>query len=243
MLCARNIFNEIHHNDECFQLFCSIAAKGEIHGGWQNDLVAGLTSDPAIAETIARRSVDRERHGRLFYAQLKRRALDPVRVPLEMDYDARLEAEGIGLSRERLGEGTPLSVEELLRYLVHSHVTEQRARDEIERQQRVLGSDPAWRDAGRLIAGDEARHLADCEGSLRSLASRGHARAIATTRACYARVEARVYRDVSLAVMRHMGGILGWSPPQHWAMALGVHAGYTCERMSHRLPRARASRD
>jgi hypothetical protein len=40
MLSARTIYGEIFDNDEAFGLFCSIAASGEVQGGWENGIIA-----------------------------------------------------------------------------------------------------------------------------------------------------------------------------------------------------------
>ncbi|MGV2921054.1 ferritin-like domain-containing protein, partial [Streptomyces alfalfae] len=37
-------------------------------------------------------------------------------------------------------------------------------------------------------------------------------------------------RGVSLAVMDHMGRILGWSPAKRKVLAAGIHAAYAYER-------------
>ncbi|NUR43234.1 MAG: ferritin-like domain-containing protein, partial [Streptomyces sp.] len=42
--------------------------------------------------------------------------------------------------------------------------------------------------------------------------------------------EIRVYRDVSLAVMAHMGRILGWSRARSAVLAAGIHGVYAFER-------------
>ena len=65
-----------------------------------------------------------------------------------------------------------------------------------------------------MIADDEDNHLAYCHEELLRLARAGpRPRHPATLRAC-ALAEIRVYREVSLAVMDHMGRILGWSARQ-----------------------------
>jgi hypothetical protein len=58
--------------------------------------------------------------------------------------------------------------------------------------------------------------------------------------------EIRIYRDVSLAVMAHMGRILGWSRGKSAALRLGIHAVYAYERLGGwrrmvtlRMPRRR----
>jgi hypothetical protein len=53
----------------------------------------------------------------------------------------------------------------------------------------------------------------------------------ATLRAA-ALAEIAIYRDVSLAVMAHLGRILGWRRPKSAVLAAGIRAVYACERLS-----------
>lgn len=111
MLSARTIYGEIFDHDEAFGLFCSIAASGEAQGGWENGKIAALVpgSQVGLAPKIARHGADENKHGRIFAALLRKRGLEPVAVPADADYTARLEAAGIGLAHARLRreEGSP----------------------------------------------------------------------------------------------------------------------------------------
>ncbi|TFG96034.1 MAG: ferritin-like domain-containing protein, partial [Myxococcales bacterium] len=131
MLSARAIYDEIRDNPDTYALFLSIAADGETQGGWENSRIAALTDDPVLASKIARHGTDEDKHGRLFQALLRKRGLSTVPVPEDANYTLQLERAGIGLSHERLRRDAPLSDEEILRYLVHSRVTEQRAAEEV----------------------------------------------------------------------------------------------------------------
>jgi hypothetical protein len=53
--------------------------------------------------------------------------------------------------------------------------------------------------------------------------------------------EIAVYRDVGLAVMDHMGRLLGWPAPKAAALAAGIRGVYAYERFSgwHRMVRLR----
>jgi hypothetical protein len=230
LLSARSIFEEIRSNDESFRLFCSIAAKGESQGGWENERIAALTPDPALAARIAVHGRDEAKHGRIFDSLLRKRDLERGPVPGDTDYCMLLEQRGIGLAHERLRADRPLADEELLAYLVHSRVTEQRAFEEIEQQRRLFGDDPELGKAVRTIASDEERHLDYCHEELLRFADRGHRALIARMLREYARVEIRTYRDVSLAVMGRMGRILGWSRLRLGILRLAIQAIYAIER-------------
>lgn len=107
MLSAKTVHEEIFDNDEAFQLFCSIAARDEAQGGWENGRIAALVpgSQAGLAAKIARHGADEDKHRRIFTALLRTRRGGPVAVPPDADYTMRLEAAGIGLAHTRLRPG------------------------------------------------------------------------------------------------------------------------------------------
>ncbi|AXI76860.1 ferritin-like domain-containing protein [Peterkaempfera bronchialis] len=229
MLTVRTLFRSIHDSDEAYRLFCSIAAQDENQGGWENERIAALVKDQELAPKIARHGADERKHGRIFAQLLRRRGLEPVPVPPDTDYCMLLERQGIGLLHERLRSDRPLDDRDVITYLVHSRVTEQRAAEEMRLLARVLGDHPEIGRAVRLISADEANHLAYCQEELLRFADQGHSRAIRALLRQTARVEIRTHRDVGLAVMRRMGDILGWPRPQRAALAAGLHLLYLYE--------------
>lgn len=230
MLSAQRIFKEICENDETYRLFLSLAASGEDQGGWENERIAELTPDAELAPKIARHGSDEAKHGRIFIGLLKKRGLDPLEIPAELDYTGRLEREGIGLSHERLGEDRALSDEEVLAYLAHSRVTEQRGAEEIFLQKKVFSGQGDLGRAINVIADDEANHLSYVNEELLVLAHRGHEPTIRRLLREYALAEIRVYRDVGIGVMMRMGAILGWPTWQKTLLRFGLHAQYWVER-------------
>ncbi|MFJ4684167.1 ferritin-like domain-containing protein [Streptomyces sp. NPDC091377] len=233
MLSAKSLFQEILDNDESFRLFCSIAASGESQGGWENARIAALVpaAERDLAPKIARHGADEDKHGRIFNALMKKRGLEPVPVPAETDYTMLLERAGIGLTHEKLKAEQPLTVQDIITYLAHSRVTEQRASEQMDMLRTHFGDDPDVGRAVKMISNDEDNHLAYCHEELLRLARAGHGRAIQRTLRTCARAEIRVYRDVSLAVMAHMGRVLGWSRPKAALLALGIHALHLHERL------------
>ncbi|MFL4947123.1 ferritin-like domain-containing protein [Streptomyces sp. MMS24-I31] len=239
MLSPRSLFQEILDHDESFRLFCSIAAGGEAQGGWENCRIAALvpTGLRDLAPKIARHGDDEDKHGRIFRALMSKRGLEPVPVPAETDYTMLLEQRGIGLAHERLRSDEPLTEREIIVYLAHSRVTEQRAAEQMDLLRRHFGDHPDVGRAVRMIAGDEDNHLAYCHEELLRLASAGHGRTIQQALRDCALAEIRVHRDVSLAVMARMGRILGWSRARSVLLATGIHAVYAYERFAgwHRM--------
>ncbi|MFJ4714569.1 ferritin-like domain-containing protein [Streptomyces sp. NPDC088785] len=233
MLSAKSLFQEILDHDDSFRLFCSIAAGGEAQGGWENGRIAALApeSERDLAPRIARHGADEDKHGRIFNALLKKRGLTPVPVPDEADYTMLLERRGIGLPHERLERDEPLSVRDIVTYLAHSRVTEQRASEQMELLRKHFSGHPDIGRAVKMISRDEDDHLAYCHEELLRLARAGHGRTIQRVLRECALAEIAVHRDVSLAVMDRMGRILGWSAPRSALLAAGIRAVYAYERL------------
>lgn len=233
MLSAHDVYGEILDDDDSFRLFCSIAADGEAQGGWENGRIAALVppSQRELAPKIVRHGADEDKHGRIFTALLRKRGLKPVPVPPETDYTKLLERAGIGLAHARLKRDEPLSERDIVTYLAHSRVTEQRASEQMASLLRNCGDRPEVRRAVTMISRDEDNHLAYCHEELLRLARAGHDRLIrAVLREC-AVAEIRIYRDVSLAVMTHMGRILGWPSRKTAVLHAGIHVIYGYERL------------
>ena len=231
MLTAASLFGEIRDNDRSYQLFCSIARQGENQGGWENGRIAELVPDRVLAPKVARHGMDEDKHGRIFGALLRKRGLEPVAVPPETDYTMLLEQQGIGLAHERLRRQERLTDHDVLVYLVHSRVTEQRAAEQMRLLRKIFGDDPELGNAVRMICGDENNHLAYCHEELLRLSAQGHRAEIEKLLRTTALAEIRTYRAVSLAVMSHMGRILGWPRWKQAVLARGVHAVYAYERL------------
>ncbi|MEV6160950.1 ferritin-like domain-containing protein [Streptomyces sp. NPDC052052] len=233
MLSARSLFQEILDEDESFRLFCSIAAGGESQGGWENGRIAALApeSQRHLASRIARHGADEDKHGRIFEALLRKRGLQPVEVPRETDYTMLLEQYGIGLAHEQLRREEPLSERDIITYLAHSRVTEQRASEQMALLRTHFADHPDLGRAVRMISDDEDNHLAYCHEELLRFARLGHGRTIQRILRESALTEIRVYRDVSLAVMDHMGRILHWPRAKSAVLAAGIHAVYGYERL------------
>ncbi|MFD6327495.1 ferritin-like domain-containing protein [Streptomyces sp. NPDC058442] len=233
MLSAKSLFQEILDDDDSFALFCSIAAGGEAQGGWENARIAALVpeSQRGLAPKITRHGADEDKHGRIFEALMKKRGVRPVPVPPETDYTMLLERSGIGLAHDRLRRDEPLTVQDIVVYLAHSRVTEQRASEQMELLRKHFADHPGLGRAVTMISRDEDNHLAYCHEELLRLAYAGHGRAIQRTLRACALTEIRVHRDVSLAVMARMGDILGWSRARGALLAAGIHAVYAYERL------------
>ncbi|WP_405946935.1 ferritin-like domain-containing protein [Streptomyces prunicolor] len=233
MLSAKSLFQEILDNDESFRLFCSIAASGESQGGWENGRIAVLVppAERDLAPKISRHGADEDKHGRIFNALLKKRGLEPVPVPADTDYTTLLERNGIGLAHEKLKGESALTVQDVVTYFAHSRVTEQRASEQMDLLREHFADHPDLGRAVRMISNDEDNHLAYCHEELLRFAAAGHGRAIQRTLRECALAEIRIYRDVSLAVMAHMGRVLGWPRAKSAALAAGIHAVYAYERL------------
>ena len=233
MLSGRAIFQEILGDDQAFRLFCSIAASGEAQGGWENGRIAALVpgSLEELAPKITRHGADEDKHGRIFNALLRKRDLEPVAVPASMDYTMRLEKAGIGLAHSKLSGGEELTETDIVTYLAHSRVTEQRASEQMQALRTYVGDRPDIGRAVAMISGDEDNHLAYCHEELLRLAAAGHAEFIRRTLREAALAEIAIHRDVSKAVMARMAAMLGWSRPKSALLAAGIQAVWVYERL------------
>jgi hypothetical protein len=233
MLTARTIYEEIFDNDQAFQLFCSIAASDESQGGWENGRIAALVppSCEDLAPKIARHGADENKHGRIFDALLRKRGLEAVAVPSDMDYTMRLEAAGIGLAHTMLRGEEKLTERDIVSYLAHSRVTEQRASEQMRALRKYAGQREDIMRAVKMISNDEDNHLAYCHEELLRLAEAGHQQFIDRTLRASALAEIAIYRDVSTAVMARLGRILGWSRGKSELLAAGIQAVYLYERL------------
>jgi len=93
------------------------------------------------------------------------------------------------------------------------------------------------RRAVTVISADEDNHLAYCHEELLRLVAAGHRRDIESVLRTTARAEIAVYRDVSKAVMAHLGRTLHWSRAKSVILARGIDAVYLYERLGgwHRM--------
>ena len=96
---------------------------------------------------------------------------------------------------------------------------------------RHAGDRPDIARAVRVISNDEDNHLAYCHEELLRLAAAGHGEVIRATLRAAAVAEIAVCRDVSLAVMAHLGRILGWPRPKAAVLAAGIRGVYAYERL------------
>lgn len=233
MLSAHSLFREMVDDNRAYRLFCSIAASGEAQGGWENGRIAALVPESMrdLAPKITRHGADEDKHGRIFEGLLKKRGLEPVEVPPETDYTMLLERRGIGLAHDKLRRDEPLTEQDIVVYLAHSRVTEQRASDQMDMLRKHFGDDPEVGNAVCIISGDEDNHLAYCHEELLRLAALGHGRLILESLQECARAEAAVYREVSVAVMDHMARILDWPAAKSRTLTAGINAMYAYERL------------
>lgn len=230
MLSARTIFQEIRDNKQAYQLFLSVAARGEAQGGWENERLAAKTADPELAAKIARHSLDEVKHARFFSAILKKRGLESTQIPAPMDYIMLLTRAGVGVPHDRLSNDRPATDWDIIQYLAHGRVTEQRGAEEIDLQLRIFKKDPELGRGLAMVADDEINHLSHCHEELLNLAAKGHRDTIRRLLRRYALVEIRVYRDVSLAFIDRLADVLRWAPWKRALLRLGVHATYWVER-------------
>jgi hypothetical protein len=233
VLSASSVYNEIFDNDAAFALFCSIAASDESQGGWENGRIAALVPESCqdLAPKIARHGADEDKHGRIFRALLHKRGLEPVPVPDDTNYTMRLEGTGIGLAHTKLRHEEKLTEQDIITYLAHSRVTEQRASEQMRALRKVAGSHEDIARAIRMISNDEDNHLAYCHEELLRFGTDGRGPMIEQELRRSAMAEIGVYRDISKAVMGHLARLLRWPAPKSAAVSAGIQAVYAYDRL------------
>jgi hypothetical protein len=97
---------------------------------------------------------------------------------------------------------------------------------------KYVGSRPDVGRAIRMISADEDNHLAYCNEELLRLAAAGHEDVIRRELHATAMAEIAVYRDVTTAVMTHLGRILGWSQSKVALLAAAAQAVYAYDRLA-----------
>jgi hypothetical protein len=95
----------------------------------------------------------------------------------------------------------------------------------------ALVADPVLAPKIARHGADEDKHLAYCHEELLRLAKDGRRAEIDAILRSTAHAEIKLYRDVSLAVVAHMGRILGWSRAKSAVLAAGIHGLYVYERL------------
>ena len=105
-----------------------------------------------LAPKITRHGADEDKHGRIFTALLRQRGLSTVPVPRETDYTMLLEERGFGVAHEELRDNQPLSERNIITYLAHSRVTEQRAAEQMRTLRRYTTGRPEFAEAIRMIS-------------------------------------------------------------------------------------------
>jgi hypothetical protein len=146
------------------------------------------------------------------------------------------------VAHEELRDNQPLSEQDIITYLAHSRVTEQRAAEQMRTLRRYTTERPEFARAIRMISQDEDNHLDYCHEELLRLRDDGHAELIDHTLRTTAIAEIRVYRTVSVAVMAHMGRLLHWPRWKSALLRVGITAIYGYERLIgwRRMTRLRA---
>jgi hypothetical protein len=124
-----------------------------------------------------------------------------------------------------------LTDEELIVYLAHSRVTEQRASEQVAQMLDCLGDDPELGRGLAIVADDEVSHLSYCHEELLRLCASGHDAFIRRTLVAYAHAEIRVNRDVSLTFVRDMARIFGWPGWKRALLAFGAWTIWAYERL------------
>ncbi|HZG02477.1 MAG TPA: ferritin-like domain-containing protein [Streptomyces sp.] len=233
MLWARDLLREALDDDASFRLLCSLAACAEARNGRENGRIAAAV--PAgrrdLAPGMAHHGARQDRHARLLGELPAGRGLEPVQVPPEADHALLLEERGACPAHAKLRRGEPLNERDVIAHLAHGHVAETRAAAWLARFAGRFGDHREIGPAVREVARAKREHLAYCREGLLCFARAGHGAAVQWLLRENALAEIRVHRDVGLAVLAHLGHLLGWSMARSVALEARVQAGYAYGRL------------
>ncbi|WP_078591645.1 hypothetical protein [Streptomyces megasporus] len=231
MLWTGDPLREALDDDAGFRLLCSLAADTEARNGRGNGRIAA--SVPLcrrdLAPDMARHGAQQERHARLLGELSVRRGLEPVAVPREADHALLLERRGACPAHAKLDRGNPLNERDVIAHLAHAYVAETRAATWLARAAEHLSGDPEAALLAREIALAKRDHLAYCREGLLRFTRAGHGAAVRWLLRESALAEIRAHRDAGVALLAHLGHLLGWRMARSVAMETWVRAVYAGE--------------
>ncbi|GAA2394021.1 hypothetical protein GCM10010420_18890 [Streptomyces glaucosporus] len=233
---TKDLLREALDDDASFRLLCSLAVGAEARNGRGNGRVAASVP-PArrdLAPGMARHGARQERNARLLGELPGRRGLETVAVPPEADHALLLERRGACPAHVKLDRGEPLNERDVIAHLAHAYAAESRAAAWLAPVAERLPGDPEAARLVREVARTKRDHLAYCREGLLRFVRTGHGAAVRLLLRENALAEARAHHDAALALLAHLGHLLGWRMARSVVLEARVHAVYALERLTGR---------
>lgn len=192
------MFEHILATPEAYHFLLNALAVGEIDSSVGIDKLASIISDPVLKNKTLRLYGDEVKHGRLFSRRLKECGLLPKPMDKRLDYETFLHDSNFGLDNGRLENKTPLSDDEIIRWLAGCLVREERACVELTGMKDCFEKDPQTYAVLTEIMGDEYRHVGYAMAGLMAYERKGYGARIQQLLTMYRRMEAKVHAQVSV---------------------------------------------
>ncbi len=226
MFSEEQFFKDILANPEAKRFMLNSLSTGETEGGKDLHRVAEHCVDPELKVKVERHYRDEIKHGVLFGKHLRTMGYEPTPLDPALDYDKQLQALDFGTSVARIEDPRPFDDEDWVLFFVGSKVTEETANRDMPTLRRGFESDPDLLRTMDEVMEDEVRHVTYATEELQRLAAKGHAERIDRMLKRHRRLEARAYRNVSVAFIDRITRILGY--PFYLRAVMKVACHVTC---------------
>ncbi len=226
MFSEDQFFKDILANPEAKRFMLNSLSTGETEGGKDLHRVAEHCVDPELKVKVERHFRDEIKHGVLFAKHLRAMGHEPTPLDPALDYDKQLQALDFGTSVARINDPRPFDEEDWILFFVGSKVTEETANRDMPTLRRGFESDLDLLQTMDEVMEDEVRHVTYATEELQRLAARGHAERIDRMLKRHRRLEARAYRNVSVAFIDRITRILGYPFILRWTMKTACHVQY-----------------
>jgi len=219
-------FKDILANPEAKRFMLNSLSTGETEGGKDLHRVSEHCVDPELKVKVERHYRDEIKHGVLFAKHLRAQGHEPTPLDSALDYDKQLQALDFGTSVARIDDPRPFDEEDWILFFVGSKVTEETANRDMPTLRRGFESDLDLLQTMDEVMEDEVRHVTYATEELQRLAAKGHAVRIDRMLKRHRRLEAKAYRNVSVAFIDRITRILGYPFYLRWVMKLACHVQY-----------------
>lgn len=226
MFSEEQFFKDILANPEAKRFMLNSLSTGETEGGKDLHRVAQHCVDPELKVKVERHYRDEIKHGVLFGKHLRAMGHEPTPLDPALDYDKQLQALDFGTSVARIEDPRPFDDEDWILFFVGSKVTEETANRDMPTLRRGFESDAELLATMDEVMEDEVRHVTYATEELQRLAAKGNAERVDRMLKRHRRLEAKAYRNVSVAFIDRITRILGYPFYLRWVMKTACHVTY-----------------
>jgi ferritin-like protein len=167
---------------------------------------AELVRDPELKLLVAKHFADEARHALVFTKRVLELGGDVYPLPAEIDYLYKLEANGIGISLERMLEPRDLTDDEIVQFLVADEFLEARGVKTLS-EHLATEADPRTRAVVDAILRDEKGHVSYISESLAALRDPKMKERATQLHEQYRIAEESVHEEQAQALQKHLDAL------------------------------------